>query len=698
MDDKSPEEQLRLTALAVLDRIIPADQHPAFSQSSAAAALWAMTGRELRDRWDSLILPGIEALDASSRRVIGHPFASASEQQRDELLRTVAKERAPGPWPVSQDTWFQTMVEVATECYYGRSSSGWESVGFRAGAKRDPNGPIGTVDLPRTRLPQIAGAYDVIVIGAGAGGGTAAYRISQEGARVLLVDRGAWLRDDEMSRDHLANQRVPLYGHNAGPGPGNPRLVSRDRGTPVVVEQAHLPLWQNNAMTVGGGTRVYQGMAWRFLPEDFEMATRYGVPDDSTLVDWPIGYADLEPYYAAAEWVLGVAGDGAAHRAQGHRSRGYPMPPLPDNPEAEILRRGADRLGIVTGPVPLLINTVPRNDRAQCVRCGECVGFACPVGAKNGTHNTLIPLALATGNCDLLTECRAVKIDTDERGQVVGATLRDEVTGMQRSLRAKDVVVAAGAIESARLMLGSSSDHHPDGLGNRTDQVGRHLQTHLYTGAFGLFDEQVQDSAGPGVSIATCDYAHNNPGVIGGGVLANECVKLPILHWRLALPPDAPRWGGEAKRRFRELYQRTSHVFGPVQEIPTSANRVTLAANLEDSAGMPVAHVHQSLHPETLRVAASHRERAESWLAASGAQHIWTSPLTTFWPAGQHQVGTLRMGDDPKSSVVDPAGRVHGHENLWVMDGSLHPTSGAFNPVMTIYALSLFCSDHLLLA
>ncbi|MBB2891028.1 choline dehydrogenase-like flavoprotein [Flexivirga oryzae] len=112
--------------------------------------------------------------------------------------------------------------------------------------------------------------------------------------------------------------------------------------------------------------------------------------------------------------------------------------------------------------------------------------------------------------------------------------------------------------------------------------------------------------------------------------------------------------------------------------------------------GQPVAHIHQSLHPETIKAASAHRGRAEEWLKASGAHEIWGSPLTAFWPAGQHQAGTLRMGADPRTSVVDPSGRVHGHDNLWVMDGSLHPTNGGFNPVLTIYAMALYCSRQLL--
>ncbi len=145
---------------------------------------------------------------------------------------------------------------------------------------------------------------------------------------------------------------------------------------------------------VGSGTLVYGGMAWRFLPDDFRMASRYGVPAGSSLTDWPIAYDDLEPWYDRAEWEIGVAGSHEGNRFQGRRRRGYPMPPVPALLPAPVLGRGAAALGLATFPPPLLINTVPRDGRDACVQCGSCVGFPCPSNGKNGTQNTVIPRAL----------------------------------------------------------------------------------------------------------------------------------------------------------------------------------------------------------------------------------------------------------------------------------------------------------------
>src|SRR5690606_16501294 len=219
--------------------------------------------------------------------------------------------------------------------------------------------------------------YDVIIIGEGAGCGVAAGMLALAGKRVLLIERGRQLSFEEIGRDHLRNQRLSQYGHNAGPDiDGNPRTLEDGR-----IVRPHEPGYQNNAATVGSGTRVYGAQAWRFMPQDFRMASLYGVPAGSSLADWPISYDDLAPYYERVEWEIGVCGD---HQAMTHLpayNKPYPMPPLPPTTKAQVQRRGLAALGWQFLPVPLLINSIPYNDRPACIRCQHCVGFACPVDA-----------------------------------------------------------------------------------------------------------------------------------------------------------------------------------------------------------------------------------------------------------------------------------------------------------------------------
>jgi choline dehydrogenase-like flavoprotein len=177
-------------------------------------------------------------------------------------------------------------------------------------------------------------------------------------------------------------------------------------------------------------------------------------------------------------------------------------------------------------------------------------------------------------------------------------------------------------------------------------------------------------------------------------MLANEFIKLPIIFWRTSLPPDLPRWGAINKMHMRSYFRRTLHVMGPVQEIPTPAMRVTVDPQVRDGFGVPVARLSGVYHAANLPTAEFMRQRAEEWLRASGATQVWSNPSTPRLSAGQHQAGTCRMGNDPRSSVTDPWGRVHGHENLFVVDGSLHVTNGGFNPVLTIMALAFRCAEE----
>ncbi len=539
--------------------------------------------------------------------------------------------------------------------------------------------------------------YDVIIVGAGAGGGIAAAVLSESGKRVLLLERGGWIDLASTGRDHLRNQRISLYGHNAGPDiEGNPRVYVDASGKATTV-RPHEGGYNNNAAAVGGGTTVYGAQSWRFMEKDFRMATSYGVPDGSSLADWPITYEELEPYYERAEWEIGIAGDGEANRFQAPRRRGYPMPPVPPTTTHHALKQGAEALGWNTFPTPLAINTAPRGGRAACIQCDHCVGFACPSNAKNGTQNTMIPRALETRLCDLVVHSMAERIDTDARGNVTGVTYFAEENGqtIRRSATAHAVISSAGAIESARLLLNSAADMHPRGLGNEYDIVGRNLQGHYYPGAQGMFDRNLYDGQGPGVSISTCQFNHGNPGIIGGGMLADEFIKLPIIFWYRCNPGDIPRWGQKNKDWMREGYGRSIQVMGPVQDIPNPECRTTIDSAIRDRYGIPVARLSGTTHPETVKTAEFMRQRAVEWLEASGAVKIWSSAPVLGMSGGQHQAGTCRMGDDPKSSVTDKWGRVHGHDNLYCMDASLHVTNGGFNPVLTIMALSFRCSEHL---
>ena len=527
---------------------------------------------------------------------------------------------------------------------------------------------------------------EVIVVGAGAGGGLIACLLAEAGKSVLLLERGDDLSFAEVGRNHLKNQRLSLYGNNAGPdGPGHPRVAVNAKGV-ATVRLPHEGGYHNNAMTVGGGTRVYGAQAWRYHPLDFRMASTYGVPEGSSLADWPLTYQELEPFYEQVEWELGVAGDARAMAHLPRYRRDYPMPPLHSTIKGGLLRQGAAALGWGTLPAPLAVNSVPYGGRPACIHCQHCVGFACPVDAKNGSQNTYLPRALATGRCRLVTGAMAERIDTVD-GRATGVTYRDK-TGKTMTEKAEVVVVAAGAIETARLLLLS-------GLG--TETTGRNLQGHYYPGITGLFPDPVWDGIGPGVTTATCQFNHGNDGIIGGAMLADDFIPLPLSVWKGMTPPNLPRWGEAPKRWMRDNYTRLVQIKGPVQEIPSPNARVELDPTVRDQWGLPVARLSGTTHPETVRTAAFVWKKAGEWAEASGAIQVWGgAPSDVHLSGGQHQAGTCRMGDDPATSVTDRWCRVHGQDNLYLGDGSVHVTNGGFNPFLTIMALAARTASHLL--
>jgi len=683
----------RLTAL--LAAIIPADDYP----SAVEAGGLDFLGRILDERPDWIARADAVLRDVDRIAHDGHgaAFEALAAADQGKILDRLTTDNDYG--------WFARLVNGG---YYADPGNGgnsdaksWEMVGW------SPAPPGGWPDLPPrpdSRMliaPEAAlDRYDAIVVGSGAGGGVAACGLAESGRTVLVIEAGRWPSTAELSSDHIRNPRS-TWGLVSLSGPdedGHPRILETPDGDRVL--RPSDAGWSNNAMTAGGGTRVYGAQAWRFGPKDFAMASTYGVPPGSDLADWPFGYDELAPYYDRAEWEIGVSGDVTFGAHAGSPYHPYPMPPLPAGHGREILAAGAKKLGIATHAVPLLINSKPWLGRPACAQCRMCVGFACPVDAKNGSQNTMLDRAFATGNCSMLLETAVERLVTDGNGRVIGVAVVGTRNGTiwRREIRADEIVLSAGAVETARLLLNSGSAREPDGIGNNHDQVGRRLQGHAYGGAVGIFDEIVEDLVGPGPSIATTDFRHGNGDLIGGGILANEFVATPSNVYRYLadnglIPPN----GHGAKDGMRRLARRMTRIMGPIQEVTNAESRVRVDRGTRDRFGIPVPRLSGSLHAEDFRARDFATQKSAEWLRAAGATRV--VPMAGRQgpgpSGGQHQAGTCRMGTDPGRSVTDPFGRVWGHDNLRVADGSLNVTNGGVNPVLTIYANTFRVVDYM---
>ncbi|UFU06225.1 GMC oxidoreductase [Ruania halotolerans] len=544
-------------------------------------------------------------------------------------------------------------------------------------------------------LPALDSFYDVVIVGSGAGGGTAAREFATAGWRVLLVERGGLPGSAELIGDHARSPRASAGLYSFG-GPSSTTSEQRTVPTRDGTEQvrANDPRWGNNAMTLGGGTRLYGAQAWRFTAEDFAMASTYGVPDGSALRDWPIGTEDLDPYYDEIEATLGLAGAGAV--PSGSKAE-WRLPALSASHIGRLLQNGAARLRWPTTPVPLLINSRPHAGRPACIRCSQCVGFECPVNARAGTHNTMIPEAAGTGNLTIALHAQVTRVlldRTGKRASGVRVSASGPVGHGTRTIGADAIVLGAGAIETARLLLDSAQEGAPRGLGNDSDNVGRHLQGHLYGGATALFEDPVVDLVGPGPDVALTHTRHHNPGIVGGGMLANEFVPTPANTVRYLLDTGLVEPGSRiASREMESAMVRMARVMGPVQEVTTAAARVRIDRSRADVYGRSIVELSGSLHTEDYRVQERLADTAVEWLTAAGAIRVRpmraTSVRAPSPSVGQHQAGTCRMGDDPRHSVTDPMGRLWDCENVLVVDGSTHVTNGGVNPVLTILANSM---------
>lgn len=658
---------------AICDHLVPA--------SGAAPAAWeGGVGRYLRERWhDDLVWA--HAPVASLLAAVGG--AAADVEDLAATLRTIdANPQTAGL--------VAAILRLVREGYYGGNREnppgGWTALGYRPW-------PEGVDPRPDPVIPSIARAglrahYDAIVVGAGPGGGVAARLLAESGARVLLVERAADLGNLELAGDHLRGKRMAVYRPTAGAGAGHPRVVEEPDGSTWTADgDGGGDAYGLNAMTLGGGTRLWQGMAWRFVAEDFRMASVYGRPAGSTLTDWPISDGELAGSYSWAERELGVSGETGhlTDRLPGHP--GYPMPALPEDATRILLGRAAESRGWGSGPIPFAINSVPRDGRPGCAACHQCMGHACPVNAKNGAHNTFVPTAVATGNCDLLYEAEAIRIHHDG-GTASAVELGLGADGERVVVGCDLVVVAAGAVDTPRLVINS-------GLGN--EQAGRHLHAHVVSLQVALTEAELPTFRGPGHSVATWEFLHDASGAIGGGVLFDAFAPYPLqlMDWADAL--GAPRWGAE---RSAWLERAVDHVVGVMsigQEVPDENSRVTTDSGVLDRFGMPAARIVRATHPTTVANLEYLRERGRDWLAAAGSldavemfaprpgAQIPTTRARRS-PASEHSAGTMRMGDDPATSATDRYGRLHGATNVVVCDASLHPTNGSVNPTLTIVA------------
>jgi choline dehydrogenase-like flavoprotein len=529
---------------------------------------------------------------------------------------------------------------------------------------------------------------DFVIIGSGAAGGVLAKELSTNGFRVVVLEQGPYLTESDFTHDEIKVLQEDLLTNHRKLQPHTFRKTSDGQAR----EQRVITYGR----CVGGSSVHFTANYWRFHEIDFVERSKIGPIPGTGFADWPITYADLEPYYTKVEWEIGVSGLAGASPFDPPRSKPYPMPPLPVKSSGVLFERAARKLGWHPFPAPMAILSQPRPGRSACVNCGFCWGFGCEVDAKSSTLSSVIPLAERTGRCEIRPNSYVHRIETNSAGRVTGAVYFD----LQRNShlqKAKAVIVCANGAETPRLLLLSANKQFPDGLANSSGLVGKYLMFNSNAAAVGLFEHPLNDYKGFAVSRVLHDFYELDPekvGFYGGGGLDARFLKTPILFALDALPPDTPRWGKEFKAALSHNFTRTMEIHSAGTSLPLETNSFSLDPDVKDAWGLPALRATYKDHPDDLKLARWLNDRALEILEAAGAQKQWSLPIQEQ-RVSVHLLGTCRMGNDPKTSVINPDHRAHDVKNLFLCDGSSLVTSGRGQPTMTIQALAYRAADRI---
>jgi choline dehydrogenase-like flavoprotein len=531
-------------------------------------------------------------------------------------------------------------------------------------------------------------AVDFLVIGAGAAGGVMAKELATAGFRVVVLEQGPYLTEKDYRHDEIRYTYQPGLTNDPKVQPITHRKNESEVARPVkAIEYGR---------QVGGGSVHFTANYWRFHESDFEERSQFGDVPGADLADWPIKYADLEPYYTKAEYDLGISGLGGANPFEAPRSKPYPLPPMPVKSSGVLFERAAKKLGLHPYPAPMAILSRPYQGRSACAHCGMCESFGCEMRAKSSTLVSVIPVAEKTGRCEIRPNSYVRKIETDAQGRVTGVVYFD--AGRREIFqRAKAVMLCANGVESTRLLLMSKSKRFPDGLANSSGLVGRYLMWDNGAEVMGLFEHPLNEYKSIQVTRVLHDYyrADAKRGFYGGGGLAARFDYYPASFALHGMPPDAPKWGAEYKKMLSEYFTHTMTVLSHASSLAMYKNSISLDPDIKDAWGLPAVRVTYDYHPDDVATLKWLTDRQIEILDAAGAKKTWTTgyALENNMPS-RHLMGTCRMGNDPKHSVVDRYNRAHDVPNLWIVDGSSFVTAARQQPTATIQALAYRAADH----
>lgn len=550
-------------------------------------------------------------------------------------------------------------------------------------------------------------SYDVCIVGSGAGAGPVIYELANAGYKVVVLEKGPWFKTHHFTKDDMVATRRAVY---------KPSLKdefhilenknSNGEWIGVPTYESKKDFWNGNI--VGGSSNFMSAYFHRLKPKDFNLLSTYGKIDNANIVDWPISYNDLEPYYTKVEEVVGVSGKVVPHKHQEPRSTNdYPFPPLATNQIADWFTDAGQKLGYNIIPAARGIISLPKGDRNACYLSNYCGSFGCSSDGKSSSRAALINDALKTGNVTILPESKVYHLETNDKNEIVKANYYDNV-GRKNSVEAKIFVVAAQAIETSRLLLMSKNPSCPNGLANSSGQVGKNI----------LFSAVATGSA----QIFYKDFAPektaeiNNPQTFVNRTLVDfyeiekedQKVKGGIIDFLIEHSNPMPKavrqkkegdkliYGSEFKSKLLSYFTEQKRIrFEAFTDwIPNDNCFVELSDEYKDKWGDPVAKIRLGYHEANKIPGEFLSQIAQDILKEMGAKNI-SGNVSTGVPQNL-QAGGCRFGNDPAASVLDKNCKAHDVPNLYVTDGSFMPTGGSVPFTFTIYANSFRVAEKII--
>ncbi len=529
--------------------------------------------------------------------------------------------------------------------------------------------------------------FDVCIIGSGAAGGIAAKQLTERGLRVVVLERGDWVSPTRF-RTHTMPYQLPYRGFRTGHGTNDytgflyaPHPSTSDKSGEEI-DYALLP-------AVGGKTLLWDAFSWRFGERDFKGRTAGD--------DWPISYHHLAPFYDQAERFMGVSGSREGLAAV---PDGIFLKPLTLRCGERIIRQAClQKLGpqFRMFPVRKALNTQPHGGRPACHYCGYCMR-GCDVDAKYTSANSAIPAALRTGRLTLATGSVVHAIELDKTGDRAQAVLfLDAKTRQEHRVRARVIALACGGVEDTRILLMSKSSRFPQGLANSSGWVGKNLVSEMGVSTFSYLQPMLggptvnDDGTGTHGAIANLYYERNNPNFARGYGLYVGARRPQIPGLLRALRGMGP----EFKKRVREIYPALVYVGGAGEILAHPDNFVDLDPNEKDEFALPLPRFHFRFHENDLAMAKDILEKCLSILEVSGGVPLTANKTPRPDFDGENLVGLARMGDDPRTSVVNRYNRAHDVKNLWILDGASFTSYAEKNPTLTVIAVAMRAAHYL---